>query len=207
MRSSLLAPVVVSFLAAAGCGRLGYGPASGDASPPDASPPDASPPDASPPDASPYEYIWRECESGTLVGTMTSVADGTASGGAYAVVPSGAADWNWSSSAPSLPPNRVALSLTLAHAGAHTVWVRFYGVSGSEDAWYAGFGAADMRRFFDNTKHGTWAWMRGSNDVPTDLIFAGLTAGPTTLVLGPGEAGARCDRVLVTDDPVYTPGP
>jgi hypothetical protein len=182
-----------------------------DAPPPDARPldaalPDAALPDAALPDASPYEYVWLECESGTLVGAMTSVSDASASGGAYVTVPAGPAEWLWSSSAPALPPSRVDLALTLAHAGDHVVWVRFYGVSETADGWYAGFAAADLRRFFDNTSHGAWAWLRGNNDTPTLLTFT-LTAGAHTLTLGPGEAGPRCDRVLVTDDLSYVPGP
>lgn len=162
-------------------------------------------PSDTPVDSGAYEYHWAECESGTLVGAMTTGSDVAASGGAYAYVPTGPASWTWSS--PGLPPSRVELPVVLQRPGTFAVWIRYYAISMSADAWYAGFSGVDMRRFYENTTYGAWVWQRGIPTDPMRLEFTGLTTGPHTLILGPGEAGPRCDRVLVTNDLGYVPAP
>jgi hypothetical protein len=59
---------------------------------------------------------------------------------------------------------------------------------------------------FYPTTIGAWSWTRtAANDDLQRLRFDGLAAGPHTLVIGPGESRARCDRVVVTSDVSFTP--
>ncbi len=174
---------------------------------PDSVAPDVAAPDVAPPDAAGAtneNYVF-ECESGRLFGALVRGSDAQASGGAYLHLPPGSAPWIWDVQAPALPPGRVELDVTLSRGGTYVVWVRVLGLTNGQDALYAGFQKADLRRFYPTTLGG-WVWTRtaGNNDLER-LRFDGLAAGPHTLVIGPGESGARCDRVVVTSDLSFTP--
>lgn len=154
---------------------------------------DAAAPDVGPPDAGRFETHIVECESGTLVGGMMRGADSDASGGAYAHAPGGA---NWTADGASLPPSRVELPLTLGRPGPWFLHVRIYTLNGGADATYAGFVASDLRRFY-RTDFRTWVW------APVERFDLG--PGAHTLVIGPGEPGPRCDRLVFTTDPDLDP--
>lgn len=163
-----------------------------------------TPEDGGPPivDAGPYDVIDLPCEAGALVGAMTTVADDEAFGGAAAMAPVGSAP-DWFADGASVPPDRVEIPVTL-RGGDYDVWIYFYTQDAAHDALYAGFGAADMRRFYHRT-WGTYQWRRGNDDDLRALHFAGLDAGSYTLMVGLGETEVRCDRVIVTNDPTLAP--
>jgi hypothetical protein len=153
-------------------------------------------------DAGRYEIHVRECEDGRLVGAMMPGVDPLASDGAYVgSTPGFAAPWVWDPGAPALPPSRVEHDFVLRDGGTYYVWVRLFTVAGDQDAQYAGFSSALLRRFYHLT-FGTWQWVG-----PTTTLaqFDGLAAGPQTLSIGPGEPGPRCDRIVVTNDPALDP--
>jgi hypothetical protein len=152
-----------------------------------------------------HEYHYLECEDGRLLGAMVRGSDARAFGGAYAHVTAGPPDWTWNPNAPALPPDRIELAVTLRRGGAYSVWVRYQVPGFDADAWYGGFAENDMRRFFTPT-HDAWVWTLGLFDGnPQRLRFQGLAPGQRTFVLGRGESGPRCDRVLVTSDPAFVP--
>jgi hypothetical protein len=153
------------------------------------------------PDAGPWETHVRECESGTRIGATLIGTDALASGGAYTHVPSGS---NWSASSTALPPDRVELPFTLGRPGPWYLWVRLYTIDGSHDAHYAGFDPGDLRRFW-HLDFGRWEWTRGTHDDDTRLTFGSLGPGDHTLSIGPGETGPRCDLVVLTTDPDFSP--
>lgn len=149
------------------------------------------------------ENHFIECEQGIRIGGMVTGNDPNASGGTYVHLPTVAlpTDWGWMG---TLPPNRIEIRVNL-RGGNYVVWVRSYSPSSDEDGWYAGFDKADLRRFYTDPKL-TWVWTRwhGTED---RLRFDNRPAGPQTVVLGPGESGLRCDRILVTSNLSMTPPP
>ena len=157
-------------------------------------------PDTTPdvPDAAPPDPLYIECESGTLLGGMSSAADPTASGGKWASVPTTATPWSVGTGA---PPTRVELPVNLP-AGTWYVWVSMYTRDGSSDAMYAGFEGGPLRRFFSlDWNKFKWVGAEGSG---ARLEFT-LAGGPTKLYVGAGEPGTGCDRVALTRVATWTP--
>jgi hypothetical protein len=150
------------------------------------------------------EYHTLECEAGQIFGAMVRGSDPAAFGGAYVHVPPGPPNWSWDAASPALPPDRVELPVALGAGGSYVVWVRYWTVGNLNDAWYAGFDKADLRRFYYNVAFNTWVWTRHT-DGPDRLQFNDLAPGRRTLILGRGESGPRCDRVLVTNDLQFVP--
>jgi hypothetical protein len=152
---------------------------------------------------SPHETVRVECEDGVLVGAMTEISDTEAFGGAAVTTPAGTSSYRWESSSPSLPPSRTEMTVTVTRGGAYYVWVRMGADDGDSDALYIGFDATDMRRFYTWEFSERWVWEFERD--PDHMRFDGISPGTHTLMLGPGEAEARCDRVLLTTDPTLVP--
>lgn len=148
-----------------------------------------------------------EAEDGTDVGQMAAqsgVLADPACNGSWVEVPtgSGVSNFDWSSSAPELPPHRSELSVTLPHDGTYYVWLRIAALSSDNDAMYAGFDADDMRRVFppdDYPLDLSWIWVSQADGDPQRLVFENLSAGKHTLIIGHGEAGIRIDKVVIAD--------
>ena len=209
--------MVVSAVAAHGCGRFGYDAVDDRGAPDAAARADADQPDAgaipgdagATSDANQPEYHRLECEAGLLVGAMGIGHDPIAFAGAYAMTPGWLPAYEWQAAAPSLPPDRVELRVSLARGGTYRVWVRFHGGPYAAAAWYAGFSPSDLRQFSAGWTRWGWTTWRWTSDLPqapsSPLVFETLAAGDHTLVVGPGQHGAGCDRVIVTDDLDFRP--
>jgi hypothetical protein len=150
-----------------------------------------------------FETVEVECEAGTLVGTMETVADAAASGGLAVRGAAGTPAYSWAG--PGLPPSRAELDVTLTRGGTYYVWVRIATVDASRDALYAGFGDADMRRFYERSWDLSWHWVHGVDSDAHRLQFDGVAPGPHRFVVGAGEELARCDQVIFTTDPTLVP--
>lgn len=76
------------------------------------------------------------------------------------------------------------------------LWVREWAPDGNSDAFYAGINENIVRRY-PATTYGAWVWI--------EVTQATLDAGTHTLSIGPGEAGARLD-IMVLCKADLTPG-
>ncbi len=94
------------------------------------------------------------------------------------------------------PSGTATFGFYIPYAGTWKVWVRLYGGSSSSDSWFESVDGA-ARHAISPSRTGVWTWT-AARSYP-------LTAGLHTLELGGGEAQARADRILVTDDPSFVP--
>ncbi len=151
--------------------------------------------------------VVLEAESGEDRGTMTEmhgVLADPACGNAWIEVPAGEADFIWDPAAPALPAHRTELPFVTPHAGTYYVWLRLAAPAEDRDALYVGLDAADLRRVFppdDYPYDGSWTWLSDVPGAPERLVFEDVAAGAHTLVVAHGEAGARCDKVVLADAP------
>ena len=148
-----------------------------------------------------------EAESGDSLGEMSAqqaALRDPACGGSWVEVPAGAAAFYWNAADPALPTHRTELSVDLPVAGTYYVWLRLATASSGQDALYVGFGASDMRRIYPPDTYSydsSWIWVSEVPGAPDRLVFNNLTAGAHTLIIAHGEAGIRCDKVVVANEP------
>lgn len=156
-------------------------------------------------DADGHEIIRVECEAGTLVGEMERVTDIDAFAGIAVHGAPGSGNFRWNDSSSGLPPSRVEIPVDLVRGGDYYLWVRAAGPGGSMDALYVGFDVSDLRRFWPPETGLVWHWVGHSGGGAAVLLFSGRPTGPATVIIGPGEEQARCDRVILTTDPTFVP--
>ena len=142
--------------------------------------------------ASAFTYLRFESESGALVAPVRRVTGASDSfGGGYIDTPAGTASGSVSS-----PAGTATFGMNVPTAGTWYLWVRLYGPSASADSWYESVNGA-ARQPIAPTVPGQWQWVPGRS-------YA-LTAGLSTLEIGGFNAEARADRVVLTNDPTFTP--
>lgn len=146
-----------------------------------------------------------QAESGHVAGRM-GATDGVlgdpACGDSWVEVPAGEPDFVWDPAAPSLPAHRGEFPIDLPHVGTYYVWLRMASFSSANDALYVGFEAADMRRVYPPDGYpydGTWVWVSAVAGAADRLVFNDLAAGAHTLIVAHGEAGTRCDEVVIAN--------
>ncbi len=154
------------------------------------------------------ETIELECEDGTLFGDMqfnSSVISDPPCGQGWIETASGTPNFLWDSGNPSMSDHRAELPVMLSDGGTYYACIRMASPSGSQDTLYAGFSSDDMRRFYPDSSiypyDQSWTWV---SEIPTDpqrLVFENMASGDYTFIIGHGEAGARCDKVVLTTDP------
>jgi chitodextrinase len=76
------------------------------------------------------------------------------------------------------------------------VWFRMYAPNSSSSDWYEQVNGGGFARIAP-TSTGAWEWVAGRS--------YGLSAGVHVLTLGGGDAQARIDRVLITNDAAFLP--
>jgi hypothetical protein len=147
-----------------------------------------------------------EAESGNTIGQMqieSAQLSDPACADSWIEVPGGNEDYIWQSSSPSLPEHRIEIPVNLPVDDTYYLWVRMASPSGAQDAMYLGFEASDMRRIFlpeDYAYDQSWYWFTILDGDAARLSFDELSAGSHKLMLGHGEAGARIDKVILTND-------
>jgi hypothetical protein len=141
--------------------------------------------------SSSFAYLRVEAEAGALEAPLQS-ASGT---GAFASA--------WIELAPGTPPGSAGdpagtsgYGVYLPRAAEWTVWLRVHRAAGDSSAWLAQVDGGAFEPVFVPVA-GAWTWVWAG----THLLDEGLHA----LALGGKAAGARADRLLVTDDPDFTP--
>lgn len=139
-----------------------------------------------------YAYLRFEAEAGTLTAPVRSVGGAAgAFGSGYVDTPSGTPTGSASS-----PSGTAVFGIDIPSAGTWYLWVRMYGSNASHDSWFESIDGA-ARQSVSPTQWNAWQWAAGRSYT--------LTAGLHALELGGGEAQARVDRVLVTNDPSFVP--
>ncbi len=141
--------------------------------------------------ASSYSYLRVEPELGQIGAPIAVVTGAGAFRGAWVALPQGASGGN------SANPNGVVtLGFQTEDAGEWRVWMRVYGPSTASDGWFEKVDNATYNPIQPSAV-GTWEWVAGRS--------YDLNPGQHTLRLGGREALARIDRILITDDPNFTP--
>lgn len=141
-----------------------------------------------------FQYITLEAESCTLTAPMASHNDfdtPLAFNGNYMWTPAGTG-----TNTNGNPTAKATCSVTTANAGSYTLWVRMYAATANNDSfWQSVDGGTKSALTAGNLA--TWVWTKGDSWT--------LTAGLHSLVLGHRDEQTRGDRIIVTDDPNFTP--
>jgi hypothetical protein len=141
-----------------------------------------------------FQYITLEAESCTLTAPMVSHNDfdtPLAFNGNYMWTPAGTG-----TNTNGNPTAKATCSVTTANAGSYTLWVRMYAATANNDSfWQSVDGGTKSALTAGNLA--TWVWTKGDSWT--------LTAGLHSLVLGHRDEQTRGDRIIVTDDPNFTP--
>lgn len=142
--------------------------------------------------ANDFTYLRFEAESGRLAAPVQKYSsEPRAFGRGYIDTPPGTPQGG-----PTAPAGTATFGVNIPSAGTWYLWVRLYGADFARDRWYESINGAARQRLYP-TVTGEWQWVAGSSYT--------LAAGLATLELGAGEAEARADRVLVTNDPTFVP--
>jgi hypothetical protein len=141
-----------------------------------------------------FEYITLEAEGCTLTAPMASHNDfdtPLAFSGNYMWTPAGTG-----TNTNGNPTAKATCSVTTGNAGSYTVWVRMYAATANNDSfWQSVDGGTKTALTAGNLA--TWVWTKGASWT--------LTAGLHSLVLGHRDEQTRGDRIILTDDPNFTP--
>ena len=142
--------------------------------------------------ANAFTYLRFEAEAGALVAPVRSVSGvAGAYGSGYIDTPAGT-----TTGTGTAPAGTATFGVNVPLAGTWNLWVRMYAPDASTDRWYESINAA-ARQTIVPLVTGQWQWVAGRSYT--------LGAGLATLELGGRDAQARIDRVLLTDDPAFTP--
>jgi hypothetical protein len=141
-----------------------------------------------------FQYLTLEAESCTLTSPMASHNDfdtPLAFNGSYIWTPAGTG-----TNTNGNPTGKATCSITTANAGAYTLWVRMYAATASNDSFWQSIDSG-TKTALTAGNIGAWVWTKGAT-------FS-LTAGLHSMVLGHRDEQTRADRIMLTDDPLYTP--
>jgi hypothetical protein len=138
-----------------------------------------------------FTYLRFEAEGGDLVAPVRSQTGAGTFGGAYIDTPAGTA-----AGSASAPAGTANFGFNVPSTGSWSLWLLMYGPAGSSNSWFEAVDGA-TRQAVTTPTNGEWVWVEARTYT--------LTSGLHDLELGGREAQARIDRVLITDDPTFTP--
>ncbi len=102
---------------------------------------------------------------------------------------------------------RLNYQVKFSKTGMHYVWVRGYRTSGTDDSCHAGLD--DDETTADRIQAGstdfTWQWSNNRRDDQGRAFVDVTTAGVHTFHVRMREDGWRCDKIVLTTNPNYTP--
>ena len=128
-----------------------------------------------------------EAEAAQVKTAFVTEADADSSAGGYLTQPKSVKNTR-------KPAEEATLSFQAPKAGTYTAYARLYGPSSSSDAIYVGFDGTLNRKY--TTTYGKYQWVKVASQQ--------LKAGSHRVSLGHGEAGARIDMVVVSDQTLST---
>jgi len=146
--------------------------------------------------------VWVEAEAGGSVAPMVVASDGTASLGQYVWTPNGTG----TVSTPSAAGGSVSVTFSVPMAGNYVVWGRVRSASGEDDSFWVSMDAGAYA-LWDTVPggYGVWGWDAVSHRGGANPVVYALAAGSHTLVIKQREDGAKLDRLVITNDPLYVP--
>jgi hypothetical protein len=138
-----------------------------------------------------FSYLRIEAEFGP-VGPPAQVQNGIdAFGGAYVRLQPGT-----SSGTAGNPAGTWDYGFNVSSPATYHFWYRLYAPNGSSSRWFESVDGAGFAAISPGTT-GSWEWVEGRS--------SGLSAGLHQLTIGGGDAQARVDRILITDDAGFRP--
>lgn len=140
----------------------------------------------------PFAYLTFEAEAGALTAPMRSVTATDAFAGRYIDTPSGTPTGGTTN-----PSGRAVFGVNIPAAGTWRLFVRMYGTSNNNNAMFESMDGAARLQILTSANN-VWQWVLAGRTYS-------LAAGQHSLELGGHEAQARADRVLLTNDPTFTP--
>jgi hypothetical protein len=141
--------------------------------------------------ASDFTYLRFEAEARATTAPFQTATGATGFGGTWVTLASGTPIGYHSS-----PSGELTYGFHVPQDGLWRTWFRLYGPTAESDGWLEAVDDSGFDYVYTSGV-GAWEWIQGqSHD---------LEAGLHTLRLGGHEAGARIDRILITDDPHYVP--
>jgi hypothetical protein len=138
-----------------------------------------------------FTYVQLEAESVPLSAPLESNSGADAFGGEWINLADGTATGN-----PSDPAGSWDFGFHLSSSDTWYFWFRMYGPSSAQNGWLEAVDGVALD-YITTPPNGSWEWIEGRS--------YSLSSGLHTLMLGGNEAGARVDRVLVTNDPSFQP--
>jgi hypothetical protein len=138
-----------------------------------------------------YTYLRLEAESVPIVAPLEAAAGADAFAGEWINLADGTPTGN-----PNNPSGSWDLGFHLSSNDTWYLWYRMMGLSNGENGWLEAVDGAALD-YITAPPNAVWQWIEGRSYT--------LTAGLHTLTLGGNEAGARIDRVLITNDPGFLP--
>jgi hypothetical protein len=140
--------------------------------------------------ASPYLYIRFEAETGVLTSPLAVVTGAGAFETQWVRLPSS------SNGSANNPSGTADYAFYVPRQATWHLWIRAWGSAADGDSWFEAIDAAGLQSA-PTSKTGAWEWVAGRS--------YSLGVGLHTLRLGGDQGEARADRILITDDPNFTP--
>ncbi|MFH1496691.1 MAG: chondroitinase-B domain-containing protein [Verrucomicrobiota bacterium] len=128
------------------------------------------------------------------------VADGTAVGGTAIQASPDTGVYSNTTTSP-----RADYQVNFTEIGTYYLWVRLAGPSTSSDSVHAGYKSVPSTISGGLTSAGSSAFMWGGTEGSTPVTFEVTSLGINTVNLWMREDGVKVDRLILTDDPAYTP--
>ena len=141
--------------------------------------------------ASSQTFLRIEAEAGPIASPAQTVNDTTAFAGKYVRLASGTPTGTAGS-----PSGTWAYGFNVPAPATWYTWFRMYAPNASSASWFERVDTGTFAEIAPSTT-GAWEWVAGRS--------YGLSAGAHVLTLGGGEAQARVDRILITNDAAFRP--
>jgi purple acid phosphatase-like protein len=140
----------------------------------------------------PFAVLTFEAEAGVLTAPVRVATAIDAFGNRYIDTPSGTPSGTTTS-----PAGRAVFGVNLPAAGTWRLFVRMYGVANNNNSWFESMDGASRLQIVPSANN-VWQWVLASRTY-------NFAAGLHSLELGGHESQARADRVILTNDPAFTP--
>jgi hypothetical protein len=137
-----------------------------------------------------YSYLRFEAETGVLTAPLATATGAGAFETQWVRLPSG------ENGTANNPSGKADYTFYVPRQATWHLWIRTWGTDSDGDSWFEAIDGAGLQAAPTSTT-GAWEWVAGRS-------YA-LGAGLHTLRLGGSRGEARADRILITDDPAFTP--